>query len=116
MAASQWEEMKNRHVVLSGKKFPGFIVADDLMLNLNILGMRLSVLETKELCLIIAPSKRGRIQQGDLDAYASRTCRPFGALLALLERDILKPVVDAYREYRRASSGPEGEDAEVGAH
>ena len=78
-----------------------------------LLGHHLSFQESKELCLIIAPEKRGRIHQSDLDSFMRRSSRPFGELLAMLERDILKPVVDAYRAYREAILSPEGEDPEV---
>ena len=50
--------------------------------------------------LSTAPEKRGRIQKSDLSGFISRTCRPFGVLLALLERDLLKGIIGAYRKLR----------------
>ena len=51
-----------------------------------------------------APEKRGRIQKEDLSAFISRTCRSFGVLLTLLERDLLKGVIQAYRKLRYITS------------
>jgi hypothetical protein len=48
----------------------------------------------------LAPEKRGRVQKDDLSAFISRTCRSFGVLLALLERDLLKAVIGAFRKLR----------------
>jgi hypothetical protein len=47
-----------------------------------------------------APERRGRIQKEDLSAFIARTCRSFGVLLTLLERDLLKGVIQAYRKLR----------------
>jgi hypothetical protein len=40
------------------------------------------------------------VQKDDLSAFISRTCRSFGVLLALLERDLLKSVIGAFRKLR----------------
>ena len=52
---------------------------------------------------VLAPEKRGRVQKDDLSAFISRTCRSFGVLLALLERDLLKAVIGAFRKLRYVS-------------
>ncbi len=103
-AQFQWEEIKRRREKSTGVKFPGFICAEDLSLLLVDLGVRLSATESRELLLMIAPGRNawqnGKIDQKDLIAFANCTTRMFGQLDACLEKEILKPLVDAYREHR----------------
>ena len=93
--------------------FPGFLTADDMQSLLAFLGFRISFEESREVCVLVASEKRGRIYQADLTEFIGRTCRSFGKLRELLEKDIMKPLVDAYRAHRAALLGPKGENTEV---
>ena len=101
-AENQWQSLKRKHERASGQRFPGYLGAENLVKAVGALGVNISVGESRELSLLIAPEKRGRIQKPDLSAFISRTCRSFGVLLTLLERDLLKDVIGAYRKLRDA--------------
>ena len=113
--------LKRRHEKQSGKAFPGlltqdfpgFISPDDLQSIMSLLGLRLSFEECRELSVLIASEKRGRIFQADLTEFIGRNCRSFGKLQELLEKDIIKPLVDVYRAHRNALLSPKGENHEV---
>lgn len=104
-----WAELKKRHEKSTGGTFPDFLNPDDLIILVASLGKRiqLSSQGAKQLALLIAPEKCGRIQQSDLLVFVNRPVRSFGELLALVERDVMKPVFDAYKAYQ-ASMSPEG--------
>ena len=104
-----WAELKARHERSTGTTFPNFIGPDDLTILVASLGkrMHLSPPSARALALLVAPDKFGRIQQSDLHLFISRPVRSFGELLALLERDVMKPVLDAYKAYQM-SIGPDG--------
>ena len=106
--AKPWAELKTRHERSTGAAFPNFIGPDDLTILVASLGkrMHLSPSAARALALLVAPEHFGRIQQADLLAFISRPVRSFGELLALLERDVMKPVLDAYKAYH-ASVGPD---------
>lgn len=90
--------------------FPGYLCAEDIMLVLANLGIRTSIIESRELSLLIGPEKNGRIYQQDLQNFMGRTCRSFGELIAILERDIFKVLFNAYRKYRNAINANLHED------
>jgi hypothetical protein len=90
--------------------FPGYLCAEDIMLVLANLGIRTSITESRELSLLIGPEKNGRIYQQDLQNFMGRTCRSFGELIAILERDIFKVLFNAYRKYRNAVQANVSED------
>ena len=73
-------------------------------------GDRLTFLEAKELSLLIAPTKSGQITKDDLRGFMDAGCRPLGSLLKLVERDLLKPLVD---EYRKMQTKPDDTNSEV---
>jgi Ca2+-binding EF-hand superfamily protein len=98
----QWQSLKRKHERASGQKFPGYLNAGNLVKLVGSLGMCISVGEARELTLLIGPEKRGRIQKEDLSAFISRTSRSFGELLTLLERDLLREIIGAYRKLRDA--------------
>jgi hypothetical protein len=62
----------------------------------------MSIVESKLVCMVIAPTKEGLIHQADLQSFMTSSCRSFGELLAMLERDIMKPVVDAKKDLNAA--------------
>ena len=57
------------------------------------IGIRLSSAEARELVLVIAPNRNawqnGRIEQIDLFIFANSTCRLFGILDSVLEKELL---------------------------
>lgn len=108
-----WKEIQKRHEKYTSTSFPGYISSEILLLIAASLGQRLSFHEARELSLLVSPEKRNRIQLNDLQAFVTRGCRPLGSLLALLERDILKPLVDAYRMHRKALLEQGVEDAKA---
>lgn len=109
-----WRELRERHNRSRGPAFPGYLSSTDLCGLAARLGYNLSTGEGKQLCLIVAPTKSGRVHQTDLLAFMNSSCRQFGELIALLERDILKPVVEVYRERKEAlAANDEGKVAEL---
>ena len=101
-----WRDLRQNHENSRGASFPGFLSAPDIQHLLSVLAYSMSIAECKQMCLILAPTKSGRIHQPDLEAFMASSCRAFGELLALLERDMLKEVVDLYRELQGAGGGP----------
>ena len=101
-ADNQWQSLKRKHERASGQRFPGYLGAENLVKAVGALGVNISLGESRELSLLIAPEKSGRIQKEDLSAFINRTCRSFGVLLTLLERDLLKDIICAYRKLRDA--------------
>ena len=97
--ARPWAELKRRHEKATGAKFPEYIGPDDLTTLVSSLSRRtqLSPQGARQLALLVAPDKCGRIQQSDLGTFLARPVRSFGELVALLERDVMKPVFDAYK-------------------
>jgi hypothetical protein len=97
--ARPWAELKRRHEKATGAKFPEHIGPDDLTTLVSSLSRRtqLSPQGARQLALLVAPDKCGRIQQSDLGTFLARPVRSFGELVALLERDVMKPVFDAYK-------------------
>ena len=98
----QWLELKTMHEKSYGGRFSGFLTPDDLHLLLLTMGVHLSPVEVRELALVMAPDRAGRLQQPDLVSFMSSSCRSFGELCAILERDLMKPLFDCYRSYRSA--------------
>lgn len=98
-----WRDLRISHSASRGGTFPGYLYSNSLWLLTAKLGHRLSTNECKQLCLVIAPTKNGRVHLTDLVEFMNSSCRQFGELLALLERDILKPVVGAFKDKKLAS-------------
>lgn len=94
-----WLQFKTRHQKSSQSKFPGYLTAEDVMLVLATNGNRLSITEARELGMLVGPEADGRINQEHLKAFVDRSCRSFGEIIAILERDLLKKLVDPYKEY-----------------
>ena len=100
--ASQWLELKKRCEHVNNKAFPGYLSPQDLLLILAQQGKNLTYLEASELALVIAPHKPSRIQELDLVAFMNMNSRSIGELAALVERDVMKDVIDVYRAHRAA--------------
>jgi Ca2+-binding EF-hand superfamily protein len=98
--AHQWTELRTRHEKSYGTKFPGYLTPDDILILLLSIGVRVTTAEARELVLIMGPERSGRLQQADLIQFMGSSCRSFGELCALMERDVMKPLIDCYRAYR----------------
>ena len=81
-------------------KFPGFLEPEDLHMIMARNGIRLSHHDCRHLAFAVAPEKNGRINQQDLQAFSKSTCRSFGEILVLLERDIMEPATTFYKIHR----------------
>eukprot|EP00428_Durinskia_dybowskii_P086513 CAMPEP_0170444082 /NCGR_PEP_ID=MMETSP0117_2-20130122/48335_1 /TAXON_ID=400756 /ORGANISM="Durinskia baltica, Strain CSIRO CS-38" /LENGTH=118 /DNA_ID=CAMNT_0010704861 /DNA_START=208 /DNA_END=561 /DNA_ORIENTATION=- len=79
------------------------------------LGTNLSALEARELTLLVAPEKNGRVHQADLHSFMGREHRSYGELIALLERDLIKDLIDAYRAHDAALTAHGVEDVDLAA-
>jgi hypothetical protein len=97
---NKWLSYKRKHERASGKTFPGYLNTENLIKTVSLLGVYMSIGEARELSLLIAPEKRGRIQKDDLKVFLSRNCRSLGELLTVLETDLLRDVISAYRKLR----------------
>jgi Ca2+-binding EF-hand superfamily protein len=110
---SQWKWFKHRYEKALGQKFPGFLSAPVLQSTFLVLGIRLSAIEARELTLLIAPEKTGRIHLADLHGFMGRSCRSIGELIACLERDIFSDLIDAYRAHTHAMKFTGREDSDL---
>ena len=109
----QWKQFKVRYEKSTGQKFPGFLSSHVLQLTLANLGIRLSSLEARELALIMAPEKSGRVHLSELHAFMGRNCRSFGELIAFLQRDLFVELLDSYRAYRQSVKATGKEDLDL---
>lgn len=98
----QWNELRTMHEKSHGSAFKGFLTPDDILHLLFGIGTCVTPAESREIALIIAPERSGLLQQQELNVFMTSSCRSFGELIALLERDVMKPVIDCYRSYRCA--------------
>jgi len=97
---AQWAELKKQCEKVSGTKFPGYLSAQDLQNVLAHQGTHLSFVEASELALVVAPHRNARIQIGDLESFMKGSCRSIGELIAIVERDTMKVIIDLYRAHR----------------
>ena len=70
-----WLELQHQYCVATREKFPGYLNFHSVVIALANLGVRLSVVEAKELSFIVAPEKSGKIYEPDLHAFMTRTGR-----------------------------------------
>jgi Ca2+-binding EF-hand superfamily protein len=98
--ATQWAELKKRCEKISNKAFSGYLSTQDLQNILAHQGLHLSFLEVSELALVIAPHRNARIHENDLEAFMKGGCRSIGELVAIVERDTMRAVIDLYRNHR----------------
>jgi hypothetical protein len=63
--------------------------------------------------MIVGPEKNGKLNQSDLQAFGTSSCRMFGEMQAVLERDLLKPLFAAYSKHRDAYRTTGVENAEL---
>ena len=98
----EWDGLKRRREKAGHVRFPGYLTSEDLLLLLVEMGSRVSAEEARELTLLIGPDKAGKLTLPDLQAFLTRNCRMFGEIEAVLARDVLKVLVDAYTLHRNA--------------
>jgi len=103
-----WQELRKDYERLSGQQFLGYLGPEHLTKAVAMLHVRISPVEAHELALMIAPEKRGRIQKADLAHFMTGGCRYFGELITLLERDLLKTLIDAFAKLRDAIRSNDG--------
>ena len=110
-----WATFKSRHEKASQSKFPGHLVPLDILLILGTIpyGTRVTMTEAREITLMVGPDAGGCISQDHLYNFVSRNCRSFGELLAILERDLIKKMIDAYKKYQDALKNPSPSNAAV---
>eukprot|EP01032_Pedospumella_encystans_P016863 gene16863-19219_t len=113
---AQWKAFKHLYQQLTKHKFPGYLDAQVLLITMSKLGMLLSALETRELTLLVAPEKSGRVHQADLHTFMGRENRTFGELIALIERDLLRDFIDIYRAHHAAQMVTGQEDLDLAEH
>ena len=109
----QWKRFKKMYKQFAHRPFPGFLDAQILLVTMSNLGYPLSAVEARELTLLVAPEKHGKIMQADLHSFMGREHRSFGELTALLERDLIKDLIDAYRAHDAALTAHGVEDADL---
>lgn len=109
---NQWAILKQRNEKASGGTFPGHLGPVDLYQLLSAQGVEISYSEACELSLLVTPNQQG-IKEVDLDAFMSNHSRNIGELMAILERDIMKEVIDVYRAHRAAARTDGSVDTEL---
>jgi Ca2+-binding EF-hand superfamily protein len=103
VVGQMWNEFKVIHESTLGTRFPDYLVASDLRsIMARKLNIRLSPEECRLLMMLIAPMGHGQVRAEDLRAFSDYKCRSLGELLAVLEREMLKPVMDVYKELQAA--------------
>lgn len=109
----QWKAFKKRYEMSTGQRFPGYISAHTLQVSVAALGVYLSAIEARELSLVVAPEKNGRVHLTELHSFMGRNCRNFGELTSLLERELLTDLIQAYRACHRAKQATGKEDVDL---
>ena len=56
----------------------------------------------RNITLMVSPDGNGKVTREELSQFMSRSTRTFGELLALMERDVMKPVYDTFIACRDA--------------
>lgn len=95
----QWGELQRLHEGYYNTKFPGYLVPQDVKFFLMRMSIHLSYEECKEVTMLLAPEKSGKVHNSDIQTFIKRECRSFGELMSMLEKDIMKPIMDVYRSY-----------------
>ena len=100
-AQNLWSYFKKRHEVLQREPFPDCLNVHDIMLIADNLGHRLTFSQSQALLLLIVADKRGSstITSSDLREFMNRTCRSFGTLLSIFEKELCKDAVTYYRKH-----------------
>lgn len=115
-SAQQWKTFKHQYQNLTKHKFPGYLDAQVLLITMSKLGFQLSALETRELTLLVAPEKNGRVHQADLHSFMGREHRTYGEIIALVERELLRDFIDTYRAHYAALTATGAEDVDLAEH
>lgn len=100
-AQNLWSYFKKRHEVLQRESFPDCLNVHDIMLIADNLGHRLTFSQSQALLLLIVAEKRGstNITATDLHEFMNRTCRSFGTLLSIFEKELCKDAIEYYRKH-----------------
>jgi len=98
--ANAWKDLEVQHKQSYGSKFPGYFIPLDFSLIMSKLGIMLSPVELRELTMVVAPTEDGRVHKHDIERFTNSSSRAFGEILSMLEKDILKPIVDVYKEMK----------------
>ncbi len=109
----QWKAFKLKYVKSSGQKFPGYLSAYTLQVTVATLGIWISAIEARELSLVVAPEKNGRVHLTELHSFMGRHCRGFGELVALLQREVLTDLVEAYRACYQSKKATGKDDVDL---
>jgi Ca2+-binding EF-hand superfamily protein len=112
-SAQQWKAFKKQYEKHTKRAFPNYLDAQIMLITMSNQGTRLSALEARELTLLVAPEKNGRIHQADLHSFMGREHRSYGELIALMERELMKDIIDAYRAHDAANTAHGAEDADL---
>lgn len=108
----QWSKFKTFYEKSMKEKFPSYLNSRVLQLLLQNLHIYLSSMESRELTLLIAPKKSGRIYRQDIHKLLSQTCRSFGELIVILERDLFFDLIDTAKSHYEAIFLTGKEDSE----
>ena len=112
-AESQWAVLTKRKKRFAGT-FPGYIGPEDLLLLMEgSMDVSMAYQEAAELALLVAPSKGGRIQEEDIYSFMVNHSRTIGELMAMMERDVMKTVIDSYRPHRSVVRSDGHQDLEL---
>lgn len=115
----QWAEFRRAYEQCMNAKFPEFLGSQLLTLFLNRMGpsYRLSSPEARELSLMVAPKKsNGRILKVDIQDFMSRSTRSLGEMSAILHRELLRDLYEAYAAHRAALKKNGREDPDLVEH
>ncbi len=112
-AESQWAVLMKRKKRFTGT-FPGYIGPEDLLLLMaSAMDIRMSYQEAAELTLLVAPTKGGRVQEEDIYSFMVNQSRTIGEVMAIIERDVMKTVIDSYRSHRGIVRADGQQDVEL---
>jgi Ca2+-binding EF-hand superfamily protein len=99
---AQWAELMARHSLNAQDRGSNSLDPDDIMSIMGYLGLPVTSKSSRAMMLLISPDGNGRCSQAALQSFMDRTSRTFGELLALMERDVMKPVYDSFVAYQEA--------------
>jgi hypothetical protein len=106
----QWKYFEEFHEKSAGARFPGFVSSDNIQLLLSNMGVHLSDIEYREVALLVAPEKNARIQEVDFNLFMTSRCRTAGELASIVQRTVLKKLIELYKAHRQAFHADGAED------
>lgn len=101
---AQWADLTKRHKYFapSAPTPIATLDPDDLMMALGYLNRPTTPKGARDIMLMVSPDGNGRVSEEELGNFMNRSTRTFGELLALMERDVMKPIYDAFLAYQAA--------------